>query len=199
MANRPRRRVAAIGAGALLLVGVALAGIAAAGRTAAAEEETADRASIATAPVVRRVIQSSDLLDGTLGFAGAYTITNWLETTADGAGGAASSPDQAYLAAKAQYDTAVANRALLRNPTKADITRARAALAQAQAALRTAQQADDGPTTAQRAAARSAVHPGRGEPGHGRGPARGRRGGACRLFRGDRGGTRRERVAGAGL
>jgi multidrug efflux pump subunit AcrA (membrane-fusion protein) len=155
--QRPGRRVAAIGVGALLVGGVAIAGIAAAGRTVAAEEAAAGSASTATAPVVRRVIQSSDLLDGTLGYAGAYTITNWLETTADGAGGSSSSPDQAYLAAKAQYDTAVANRSLLRNPTKADITRARATLAQARAALRTAQQADDGPTAAQRAAARSAV------------------------------------------
>ena len=155
--RRPARRVLAIGAGSLLVAGVAIAGIAAVSRTAAAEEDPGDRVSVATAPVVRRVIQSSDLLDGTLGYAGTFTISNWLETTGDGAGASPSGTDQAYLAAKAQYDTAVANRSLLRNPTKADVARARATLAQAQASLRTAQGADDGPTAAQSAAARSAV------------------------------------------
>jgi multidrug efflux pump subunit AcrA (membrane-fusion protein) len=149
--------VAVLGVGSLLVVGVALAGIGAAGQAAAAEDAADVEASVATAPVVRRAIQSSEQLDGTLGFAGAVTITNWLETTSDNAGGSTGGADEAYLAAKAQYDTAVANRALLRNPTAADIARARATLAQAQAALRTAQQADDGPTAAQRAAARSAV------------------------------------------
>ena len=155
--HRPGRRSAAVGGGALLVAAVASGGIAAAGRPAAAEEDLAVRVSIATAPVVRRVIQSSDVLDGTLGYAGSYTISNWLETTGDAAGASPSGTDQAYLAARAQYDTAVANRSQLRNPTKADVARTRATLAQAQASLRTAQQADDGPTAAQRAAARSAV------------------------------------------
>jgi len=155
--RRPGKRATVLGVGSLLVAGVAIAGIAATGRTAAAETGSDAEASVATAPVVRRAIQSSDQLDGTLGFSGTYTITSWLETTSDSAGGAATSADQAYLAAKAQYDTAVANRALLRNPTQADVTRAKATLAQAQAALRTAQQADDGPTTAQLAGARSAV------------------------------------------
>ena len=154
---RSGRRVAVVGVASLLVAGVALAAVTAAGRTSAAEDAPAAEAPTATASVVRRAIQSSDLLDGTLGYAGAYTITNWLETTSDGAGGSAASSDQAYLAARAQYDTAVANRTLLRNPTAADIARARATLAQAQAALKTAQQADDGPTAAQEAAARSTV------------------------------------------
>ncbi len=153
---RPRRTTAIV-VGSLLVAGVALAGFAASSATAAAEEAPAAGAAVATAPVVRRAIQSSDELDGTLGYAGTFTITNWLETSSDSAGGSAPSAEQAYLAAKAQYDTAVTNRALLRSPTKADVTRAQATLAQAQAALRTAQQAADGPTTAQRAAARSAV------------------------------------------
>lgn len=154
---RPGRRGAVLGACAVLVTGAALVAVVAAGSTAAVEDASAAGTSLSTSEVVRRTIQSSDELDGTLGYAGESTITSWLETTGDVAGGSSASPDQAYLAAKAQYDTAVANRDVLRNPTAADVARARATLAQAQAALKSAQQADDGPTAAQRAAARSAV------------------------------------------
>lgn len=153
-----RKRLVAVGVTSLLVAGAGIAAIASTDRTAAATEQaSAAIASTATAEVVRRTIQSSDVLDGTLGYTGVYSIRNWLETSNDISIGAASSTTQAYLTARTQYDTAVANRDVLRSPTAADVERAQATLAQARAALKTAQQADDGPTAAQLAAARSTV------------------------------------------
>jgi peptidoglycan hydrolase-like protein with peptidoglycan-binding domain len=151
-------RVIAAGGAAVLVVGSLALLLGLTGRAAGADESLAQREPLASAEVARRTIQSTDVLDGTLGFAGDYTIANLLETSpSSGANTSAPSATEAYLSAKAQYDTAVAARDALRDPSAADIKRAQATLAQAQAALATARAADDGPTSAQSASARAGV------------------------------------------
>lgn len=88
---------------------------------------------VATASVERTTLNATTQVDGTLGYADAYTVVNTLAT-----GGAAADPagaQQAYSQALAQYHAAVNARSALRHPTSANRAQAAAQLAQARAAV----------------------------------------------------------------
>jgi len=149
---RQPTKVAAGLAGAALL---AIGGLAYALSAAPAPDiVAATTAKPATAEVVRTTVRSVQDLDGTLGYADAYSITNALATTGwvDPLTAA-----QTYAAARAQYNTAVNNRANLSSPPSPDVTRAQASLNQAQAALVAAEQTAAGPTDQQVAQAQAAL------------------------------------------
>ena len=125
-----RARTAALAGGGLVIViggGLVLAQP----RTGGADPATPP--SVATASVERTTLNATTQVDGTLGYAGSYTVTNELAT--DGAAGDPTSAQQAYSQALAQYHAAVDSRNALRHPTAGDRAQATAQLAQARAAV----------------------------------------------------------------
>ena len=87
----------------------------------------------ATAQIARKTLVATTQVDGTLGYAGSYTVSNGFATSAGGSGGG--DAQQAYASAKSQYDQAVAALDALRHPASADLLQLRAQLAQAAAGV----------------------------------------------------------------
>jgi peptidoglycan hydrolase-like protein with peptidoglycan-binding domain len=128
-----RRRAVAVVAGAsVLAVGLGAALLAGSLSRADQARATSPASAPATASVERRTLNATTQVDGTLGYAGSYTITNAVAT----AGGTdPASAQQAYATAKAQVDQAVSALDALKHPTAADLGPSKAQLAQAKAAV----------------------------------------------------------------
>ncbi len=154
-----RRQVLALGAG---IGGIAIvAGALLAGPLAPrAVEAQGTPPPVATAQVVRKTLDATTQVNGTLGYASsygaasdpAYSIANEVATAGTG------DPAQAlqgFATAQSQYDAAVNALESLRNPRATDLAQAQAQIAQVQAALVTAQQAAAGATPAQVAQAKA--------------------------------------------
>ncbi len=97
----------------------------------------------ANGTVARQTLNATTQVDGTLGYPETYSIANAM-ATAGGSDPAALT--QAYAAAQAQYDAALAVRDALDHPKATDVANAEASLAQVAASLQAAEQAAAGAT-----------------------------------------------------
>jgi peptidoglycan hydrolase-like protein with peptidoglycan-binding domain len=115
----------------------------------------------ATAQIARKTLLATTQVDGTLGYAGSYTVANGLATSA---GGGSDDARQAYASAKAQYDQAVSALNALAHPTTVHVRKqlAQDAVTAAKAALDTASARLDQPrgVVTQIAAVGSIAQPG---------------------------------------
>jgi hypothetical protein len=148
-----QRAAGVLAAGAVVVLG--LGALLIPGRSSStAGEGQASAPSTATAAVERRTLTATTPVDGTLGYADTYAIANALATS----GGAdPASVARAYASAQAQYHTAVAALAELRDPKATDLSNAQAQLAAAQAGLDADLHGNPAPRTAQLASARAQV------------------------------------------
>jgi multidrug efflux pump subunit AcrA (membrane-fusion protein) len=125
-----RRRTAALVGGGLVIV---IGGVIVLAQPRSGGADPASPPPVATASVERLTLNATTQVDGTLGFADAYAVTNGLTT--GGAAADATTAQQAYAQALAQYHAAVDSRNALRHPTAAGRAQATAQLAQAQAGV----------------------------------------------------------------
>jgi peptidoglycan hydrolase-like protein with peptidoglycan-binding domain len=123
------RAAALVGGGLVVVVG----GLIFAAQPRPQGADAASPPAVATASVERTTLNATTQVDGTLGYAGSYTVTNELAT--DGAATDPTSAQQAYAQALVQYHAALDSRNALRHPTAGDRAQATAQLAQARAAV----------------------------------------------------------------